>query len=99
MNYAKLAQLIPVEKQRTTADKLIDVILRSKNDDKMPSELAKKILYQWQQDLLVSQPGLSALLEAATLLEQEKTLKVLTELQLGEIANKIKGGIHWLSSE
>jgi hypothetical protein len=92
MDYAKLAKLIPTEKQRAVADKLIDVILRSKNDNKMPSDLAKKILYQWQQDLLTSQHGLSALLEAATLLEQEKILKVLTELQLSEIADKIKEG-------
>ena len=90
MDYHKLAELIPREKRRNTADKLVDIILSSKNDNKMPSDLANTILYQWQQNLLTSKPGLSALLKAAVLLEQEKTLTVLGELQLKEIADKIK---------
>ena len=93
MDYHKLAELIPREKRRNTADKLVDIILSSKNDNKMPSDLANTILYQWQQNLLTSKPGLSALLKAAVLLEQEKTLTVLGELQLNEIADKIKGEV------
>jgi hypothetical protein len=90
MNYHKLAELIPREKRKNTADKLVDIILSSKNDSKMPSDLANIILYQWQQNLLTSEPGLSTLLKAAILLEQEKTLTVMKELQLNEIADKIK---------
>ena len=90
MDYPKLAESIPREKRRNTADKLVDIILSSKNDNKMPSDLANRILSQWQQNLLTSEPGLSALLKAAVLLEQEKTLTVLAELQLNEIADKIK---------
>ena len=93
MDYHKLAELIPREKRKTTADKLVDIILSSKNDDKMPSDLANTILLQWQQNLLTSEHGLSALLKAAVLLEQEKTLTVLGELQLNEIADKIKGEV------
>ena len=93
MDYPKLAELIPREKRRNTADKLVDIILSSKNDNKMPSDLANTILYQWQQNLLTSKHGLSALLKAAVLLEQEKTLTVLGELQLNEIADKIKGEV------
>lgn len=89
MDYFKLVELIPREKRRDTAEKLVDVILLSKNDDKMPSELANTILHQWQQNLLTSEFGLSALLEVAVLLEQEKTLTVLRELQLDEIAERI----------
>ena len=93
MDYPKLAELIPREKRKNTADKLVDIILSSKNDSKMPSDLANIILYQWQQNLLTSEPGLSALLKAAVLLEQEKTLTVMKELQLNEIADKIKGEV------
>lgn len=93
MNYLKLVGLIPIEKRENTADKLVDIILSSKNDNKMPSDLANMVLYQWQRNLLRSEHGLSALLKAAVLLEQEKTLTVLEELQLEEIADKIKGEI------
>ena len=72
MDYHKLVESIPVEKRKTTADKLVGIILSSKNDYKMPSNLANTILHQWQQDLLTSELGLSALLKAAVLLEQEK---------------------------
>jgi len=91
MDYLKLVELIPVEKRENTADKLVGIILSSKNDNKMPSDLANTILYQWQQNLLTSEPGLSALLRAAVLLEQEKTLIVLGALQLREIVDKIEG--------
>jgi hypothetical protein len=93
MNYLKLAELIPREKRNNAADRLVNIILSSKNDDKMPGDLANAILRQWQQNLLTSEAGLSALLNAAVLLEQEKTLTVLGELQLNEIADKIKGEI------
>ncbi|MFQ6087175.1 MAG: hypothetical protein ACE5OV_04055 [Candidatus Bathyarchaeia archaeon] len=91
MDYPKLVELIPIEKRKSTADKLVNIILSSKNDNKMPSDLANTILYQWQQNLLASETGLSALLKAAVLLEQEKTLPALRELQLNELADKIKG--------
>ena len=93
MNYLDLVELIPREKRRNAADKLVNIILSSKNDNEMPSDLANTILYRWQQNLLTSEAGLSALLNAAVLLEQEKTLIVLGELQLDEIADEIKGEI------
>jgi hypothetical protein len=91
MDYLKLVELIPAEKRGKTADLLVDIILSSKNDDKMPTHLANTILHQWQQNLLHSVTGLSNLLQASILLEQEKTITLLRELQLSEIANRIKG--------
>jgi len=93
MGYPKLAELVPREKRKNTADKLVDLILKSKNDDKMPSNLAHIILRLWQQNLLTREHGLSAILKAAVLLEQEKTLLVLRELQLDELADKIEEGV------
>lgn len=93
MDYLKLAGLIPAEKRGKTADMLVDILLSSKNDDKMPPYLANTILYQWQRNLLHSSAGLSNLLQASILLEQERTITLLRELQLSEIANKIKGEV------
>ncbi|MGD8507079.1 MAG: hypothetical protein PVF15_10510 [Candidatus Bathyarchaeota archaeon] len=93
MEYSELIELIPREKRERTADKLINIILSSKNDTKMPSNIASTILHQWQQNLLLNESGLSTLLKAAVLLEQEKTLTTLKELQLNELALKIKGGV------
>jgi len=93
MGYSTLVELIPRDKRESTADKLVKIILSSKNDDKMPSDLANIFLRQWQQNLLTSEHGLSTLLNAAVLLEQEKALSVLRELRLNELADKIEGEV------
>jgi ABC-type taurine transport system ATPase subunit len=85
-----LAETIPVSKRRSLADKLVDLILLSKKDDKMPSSLAKVILGCWQRNGLDTAPSLAALLEASLLLEPEGTLTALNELQLVEIAESIR---------
>lgn len=85
-----MVELIPAAKHEELSDKLADYILTSKNDEKMSSQLAKAILFHWQQDTLRSGSGLASLLEAAFLLEPEKTLNVFTELQMEGIAEQIK---------
>lgn len=90
MDYFKLTSLIPTSKRETLSDKLVDIILTSKNDDKMPSHLANIILYHWQNDNLKSDAGLVKLLEAAVTVELEKTLNALSELQMPNIAERIK---------
>ena len=72
------------------SDKLVDIILTSKNDDKLPSQLAKTILNQWQNDNLKSESGLATLLESAVLVELEKTSSALNELQMSDVAEQIK---------
>ena len=89
MDYLKLASLVPVSKWGMLSDKLIDVILTSKNDDKLPSQLAKTILHHWQNDNLKSESGLATLLESAVLVELEKTFSALNELQMPDIAEQI----------
>jgi len=90
VDYRKLVEFIPVAKREMLSDKLVDFILTSKNDEKMPSQLANTILHHWQQDVLESESGLTALLEAALLLEPEKTLGAFTELEMAHIAEQIK---------
>ena len=90
MDYRKIIDNVSVLKREVLSTKLIDVILLSKNDDKMPSQLANTILQQWQHDTLLTESGLTALLEAAVLLDPTKTVEALTALELADIAGQIK---------
>lgn len=90
LTFRNMIETVPSDKRGLLSEKLADVILSTKNDDKMPTELANTILYYWQRNLLLVEQGLTALLEAAALLEPEKTTTVLTELSLTEIAERVK---------
>jgi len=92
MAYQKIVKSIPVEKREKLSDKLLDLVLKSKKEDKMPSDLANTILNQWQLGPLTTEAGLAALLEAAVLLESEKTMEFLEqELQLVDVVKAVKG--------
>jgi len=90
MDYHKLVETIPVAKREPLSYKLIDIVLRSKNDEKMTSQLANTILHYWQNDILISESGLTALLEAAALLEPDQTIEALTQLELASFAEQLK---------
>jgi len=91
MAYQKIVKNIPAEKREKLSDKLIDLLLRTKNEDKMPGSLANTLLHQWQLGPFTTEAGLATLLEAAVLLESEKTMEFLEqELQLLDIAKAIK---------
>jgi hypothetical protein len=91
MAYQKIVKAIPVKKRETLSDKLVDFLLKSKKEDKMPSDLANTILSQWQQGSLITEAGLATLLEAAVLLEPEKTMEFLEqEPQLADVAKALK---------
>jgi hypothetical protein len=90
MDYRKIIDNVSVLKREVLSTKLSDVILLSKNDDKMPSQLANTILQKWQQDTLITESGLAVLLEAAVLLDPAKTIEALTALELTDIAGQIK---------
>jgi len=90
MDYRKLVEVIPVLKREPLLNKLVDLILSSKNDEKMPSSLANIILHHWQNGVLISESGLTALLEAAVLLEPDKTVEVFIKLELTDFAEQIK---------
>jgi hypothetical protein len=91
MAYQKIVKNIPAEKREKLSDKLIGILLKTKNEDKMPSSLANTLLHQWQLGALTTEAGLATLLEAAVLLESEKTMEFLEqELQLPDIAKALK---------
>ncbi len=90
MDSSGLIDLIEKSRWQALSDKLVDIILTTKNDEKMPSNLARRFLHLWQQDHLVSEAGLAVLLEAGVRLEPEKVLSTLSELNLGIPESKIK---------
>jgi len=91
MAYQKIVKKVPVEKRGKLSDKLVDFLLKSKKEDKMPGALANILLSEWQQGSLTTEAGLAALLEAAVLLESEKTMELLEqELQLLDVAKAVK---------
>ena len=90
MDCRKLVQLIPTANWEALSDKLINLILQSKNEDKMLSKLANNILHHWQHDTVISESGLTVLLEAAFLLEPDNTIEASNELQLTSLAEKLK---------
>jgi hypothetical protein len=91
MTYRKIVGSIPEEKREKISVKLVDIILKSKNDDKMPGSLAKEILHCWHQGSFLRENSLAPLFEAAVLLEPDKTIDLLEqELQLVDLAKAVK---------
>lgn len=90
MDFSRSVHMIPESRRHPLSGRLIDFILTSKSDDKMPSALAHTLLHYWQRNLLESEHGLAALLEASVLLEPERTVVVLNELQLAVVAEEVR---------
>jgi hypothetical protein len=91
VSYNKIVKMIPVEKREALSDKLLNYLLKSKKEKKMPSSLAKCFLSQWQTGGFDDEVGLAVLLEATAHLEPEKTTEFLEqELQLAEVAKALK---------
>lgn len=85
MALEKIARKIPASLMNVASEKLIDLVLNSPNASKMPSDLAKTILYYWQRDQLATEVGLQRVLEASMILEPEKTITLMEELGLPAI--------------
>ena len=89
MDYAKFVELIPDEKLGPLSDQLINFILTTKNEGKMSNKLANSMLYKMQHGAIKSKSGVTILLEAALLLDPEKAIGALGELQMVNIAEQI----------
>jgi len=81
----KIVKRIPTSLWSVASEKLVDLVLNSANGERMPSDLAKTILFYWQRDQLATEIGLQRLMEAAMILEPEKTIGVIDELGLREL--------------
>ena len=92
MDYPKLVELVPSEKLGPLSDQLLNFILTTKNEGKMPTKVANCMLSAMQMGAIKSKTGVSVLLEAALLLEPEKTLTALGEMQMTPLVDEIKKG-------
>jgi hypothetical protein len=90
MSMEEIARRVPASLLNVATEKLTDIILKSSNASKMPSDLAKTILYYWQRDQLATEVGLQRLLKASLILEPEKTISLMEELGLPEIVVMLK---------
>jgi hypothetical protein len=90
MSVEKIARSIPTNLWNQTSEKLIDAVLSSPNAGKLPSNLAKAILYYWQKNQLATEAGLSLLLEASIALEPDKALGLIDESGFSEAAAMLK---------
>ena len=92
MDYPKLVELVPSEKLGSLSDQLLNFILTTKNEGKMPTKVANCMLSAMQMDAIKSKTGVSVLLEAALLVESEKTMTALCEMQITTLVDEIKKG-------
>ena len=81
---------IPNSLHRDLSKKLVAIGLGARDRDAVPTELAKKIIYIWRQDQLASKTGITALLEAALIVNAEATYTLLDELGLQELTISLK---------
>ena len=92
MDYPKLVELVPAEKLGPLSDQLLNFILTTKNEGKMPTKLANSMLCKMQHGAIKSATGVAVLLEAALTVEPEKTMVALGEMQMAQVAEEIKKG-------
>ena len=90
MALERIARKVPASLWTILSEELVDITLNSSNAGKLPSDLAKTILYYWQRDQLATEVGLQRLLEAAMLLEPEKTIELMDSLGMPELVIMLK---------
>jgi len=94
VSYKKIVEMVPVEKREELSDKLLNYLLKTKNEKNMPSSMAKCFLSQWQTGSFDDEVGLAVLLEATALLEPDKTTQYLEQdLQLADVAKAVKDAV------
>ena len=76
---------IPNSLYSDLSKKLVAIVLGTKDKDAIPTELAKKIIYIWRQDQLASKTGITALLNAALMVDAEATYHYIDDLGLQEL--------------
>jgi len=90
MALEKIVEKIPSSSWDATSERLVDIVLNSPNANKMPSGLAKTILYYWQRDQLATKIGLQRLIEASMIVDPEKTIDALKELGFHELVTVLE---------
>ncbi len=82
--------VIPSSLYGDLSKKLIEIVLKSKDKNAIPSELAKKIIYLWKIDHLATKTGIEVLIEGSIMADEAMTFQLLDELGLGEVSISLK---------
>jgi len=85
----QVVKKIPLELHGDLSIDLIDLLLISKNGDKIPSLTVKDLLNLWRKDELSTPHGLRLLLETATSVEPQEAGKILISKGLTELARDL----------
>ena len=85
MGYREYVKSIPTTMRELLAERLIDVMLEAKDGSRVPSSLAKTILFYWQREQLASEAGLTNLLEAVSYADPDSAFTVMEGLGLEEL--------------
>lgn len=81
---------VPASLYKTLSDKLVSIILDSEDRDAVSTEMTKKIIYLWRQDMLASPTGIEALVKAAVQVDSTAVVKVMDDLGLQELTVAVK---------
>ena len=91
MSYLDLVKAIPVDKLEKLSNGLVDFLLKSKKEHLLSNALGNELLAQWSRGPLATESGLAVVLEAAMVLDAEKTVEfVEQELQRSPVAKKLR---------
>ena len=90
MSEKDLVRMIPVSLYGTISKRLIEIVLETEKTGSIPTSLAKSILYLWQRDQLENETGIEKLLEAAMLVEPDKTVAFFQEVGLQDLVITLK---------
>jgi hypothetical protein len=82
MGYRELVKEIPTSKHKELFERLLDALLEAKEGGRVPSSLAKTILYYAQREQLEIEAGLTSLLEALTIADPEGVAAIKEEFGL-----------------
>jgi hypothetical protein len=85
MEFREMVKSIPATLRGVLAEKLIDVMLEAKDGSRVPSSLAKTILFYWQRDQLSSEAGLINLLQAVAYADPASAASVIDSLGLKDL--------------
>jgi hypothetical protein len=85
MGYREFAKSIPATMRELLAERLMDVMLEAKDGSRVPSSLAKTILFYWQREQLSSEAGLTNLLEAVSYADPDRAFTVMESLGIEEL--------------
>lgn len=77
-----MESVIPTSLLRDVSKALINIVLDDVRTDKVPVEVAKKIIYLWRQDALATTEGVKILSTAAGLVNPEALSELATSYGL-----------------